>query len=82
MNAAKLERSERLRRTYYVLLSGPKTTQELQELTGSMAVHSDVAELKANGIKVLPAKYIGKSSGGRKVYLYSLESSRQHSLSP
>jgi len=49
------------------------TSLELHELTGSMAIHSDIAEIRERGYPISPAKYVGKSAAGRKIYEYSWE---------
>lgn len=73
MHAATLERSPRLRRLRDVLAAHPDglTTMALVQWTGSCAVHSDVAELRANGIGVA-CEYLGTREG-RRVYRYRLE---------
>jgi hypothetical protein len=74
MHAADLSRSPRLRRVLDVLKAHPDsgmTTLELVHWTGSCAVHSDIAELRANGIKV-GCTYEG-TRNGRRVYRYRLE---------
>lgn len=71
MNCANVNRSQRLRSCLNHLLDGPKTSLELSIATGSVAPHTDVSELRANGIQV-NCKYVGKSALGRKVYEYSL----------
>ena len=69
--------SERLKRTWMYLLarqqngSGPATTAEIAARTGSQAVHSDIAGVRANGIPVT-CRYRGKSDNGAKVYEYAL----------
>ena len=73
MHAGKLSNSPRLRRLLDVLEAHPDglTTMELIHWTGSCAVHSDVAELRANGIKV-GCQY-ERTVNGRRVYRYRLE---------
>lgn len=73
MHAAKLSRSPRLRRLRDVLEAHPDglTTLALVQWTGSCAVHSDVAELRQNGVPVA-CEYQGKRDG-RRVYLYRIE---------
>lgn len=73
MHAAALERSPRLRRTLDVLRAHPDglTTMQLVNWTGSCAVHSDVSELRANGIGVA-CEYLGQRDG-RRIYRYRLE---------
>ena len=73
MNAAKLEKSSRLQAVLAFLRDRGErgaTTAELQAATGSMAIHSDVAEVRANGVEVSCA-YDG-TSNGRRVYRYRL----------
>lgn len=73
MHAAKLCRSPRLMRTLDVLRAHPDglTTLELVQWTGSCAVHSDVAEIRANGIGVA-CEYLG-TRDGRRIYRYRVE---------
>lgn len=73
MHAARLARSERLRHVLIVLKAHPHglTTAELAGWTGSNAVHSDVAELRQNGIAV-SCTYEG-TARGRRIYRYKLE---------
>ena len=73
MHAAKLSRSPRLQRTLDVLRAHPGgcTTLELVLLTGSCAAHSDVAEIRANGIPV-SCQY-ERTANGRRVYRYRVE---------
>lgn len=75
MHAARIENSKRLQRVLDALLrAGDKglTTLDLFMATGSMAVHSDVAELRANGYDVTCAM-AGKNSSGRRIYCYTLK---------
>lgn len=73
MHAASLSRSHRLQKTLDVIRAHPGgcTTYELVLLTGSCAVHSDVAELRANGIPVSCA--YERTANGRRVYRYRVE---------
>ena len=53
MHAGKVETSSRLRETFAALVAlRTPTTREIAVLTGSMAVHSDIAGLRANGIGI------------------------------
>jgi len=52
MNAGNLKTSNRLQKTLSVLKEGWHTTWEIGQATQSMAVHSDVAALRANGIVI------------------------------
>lgn len=73
MHAARLSESPRLRRTLDVLRAHPDglTTMALVQWTGSCAVHSDVAELRANGVNVA-CQYQGMRDG-RRIYRYRIE---------
>ena len=73
MHAANAERSRRLGRTLAHLRACPEglTTWQLIERTGSVAVHSDAAELRANGHDV-QCEYQGTTPEGRRVYRYRL----------
>lgn len=73
MHAARVDRSRRLGRTLAILRAHPAglTTAELQGWTGSVAIHSDCAELRANGYDVECA-YQGTTAEGRRVYRYRL----------
>ena len=52
MHAATLE-SGRLQKVYFALLSGPKTTWELIQITGCCAISSIISELRSNGIDII-----------------------------
>lgn len=73
MHAAKLSRSPRLKRLLSILRAHPEgmTTMALVQWTGSCAVHSDVAEIRANGVPVA-CEYQGMRDG-RRVFRYRLE---------
>lgn len=72
-HAARIEKSSRLQRTLAALADGKAhTTAEIAHLTGSMAVHTDVHELRRNGYDVA-CQYVGRSPTGRKVYAYRLK---------
>jgi hypothetical protein len=73
IHAGRIETSRRLQAVHRALLDGPKTSAELQRFTGGMAIHSDIAELRAQGIPVAPAKYLHKTTDGHKIYLYAME---------
>ena len=55
----------------WVTATGFATTAEIAARTGSQAVHSDIAGVRANGIPVT-CRYRGKSDNGAKVYEYAL----------
>jgi hypothetical protein len=74
MRAARLSRSPRLQAVLEILSERGRigaTTREIQLETGSVAVHSDVAELRANGLTVC-CSYDGLSERGRRVYRYAI----------
>ena len=73
MHAANADKSRRLCRTLAILRAHPDglTTMELISWTGSVAPHSDAAELRANGYNV-ECRYHGTTPEGRRVYRYRL----------
>lgn len=74
-HAAKIENSDRLKKLLRVLDSGEEfTTAELQTITNSMAIHSDVHELRQNGYKI-NCRYSKSKSlfFNRKVFCYKKE---------
>lgn len=73
MHAARLSRSPRLQRLLSILKAHPEgmTTLALVQWTGSCAVHSDCAELRANGIPIA-CEYQGLRDG-RRVFKYRIE---------
>lgn len=72
MHAANIMDSKRLQDCYAALRDGPKTTRQLINWTGSVAPHSDVAELRENQIDV-SCSFAGMNNG-RRVYVYQLGS--------
>jgi len=60
-------RKQRIKR----IMKGLKKCSELQEEAGSMAVHTDIHELRCNGYKIT-RHYIGRVNN-RSVYGYKLE---------
>lgn len=78
MRHAKLSTSRRLQAVLRALEVHPRglTTYELTLHTGGCAIHSDIAELRANGVQISCA-YQGKSAAGRRVYRYTLESPKR-----
>ena len=73
MNAAKLENSGRLQAVKSVLNDGKwHTTLDLMKHTHGCAIHSDIAELRANGVGV-ECQYYGTNDQGWRVYRYRLE---------
>ena len=67
MNNATMN-SDRLQRVYRALLTGPKTTRELIEMTGSCSISSIISELRACGIGVAKAEKVRQG-----VYRYHLK---------
>jgi hypothetical protein len=73
IHKADLKKSARLQLTMAALEDGePHSTAEISKVTGSMSTHTDISELRANGINIGPAKYLHKSENGRKIYTYQL----------
>ena len=71
MHAANLEHSPRLKRMLRALRGGWHSTMELCRAVDSCAVHSDVAELRANGIGIETFSHV--NSNGRRVWYYRIE---------
>ena len=73
MNHADLSKSQRLQTVARLLRDFPDglTTFGLASACGSVAIHSDVAELRANGLAV-ECQYEGQTAEGRRVYRYVL----------
>jgi DeoR/GlpR family transcriptional regulator of sugar metabolism len=71
-HAADIDKSARLKKLLEILADGFEySTAELQERTGSMAIHTDIHELRSNGYAV-KCRYVGKHDD-KKVYAYKLE---------
>lgn len=70
MNAGSPKTSRRLRATIKAIRNW-RTTLGISKITGSMAVHSDIAALRANGICV-KIKYIGMTTSKNRIYAYRL----------
>ncbi len=70
MHAGHIESSARLRHTASILTAGWHTTREISRQTGSMAVHSDIAGLRANGIPVESERI--KGAPGTCVFHYRI----------
>ena len=69
LHAARLDRSDRLRRVLQVLEDGQEhSTLDLVMLAGVCAVNSIVSELRANGIAISCRQ--DKTPGGARVWLY------------
>jgi hypothetical protein len=72
MNFASLKKSKRLQRTLAALgRSSWVSTAKIQALTGSMAVGTDISELRHNGKDII-CRYGGRTIAGAKIYLYRL----------
>jgi hypothetical protein len=72
-HAAKIENSDRLQKVKALLSQGGIfTTARIQTETGSMAVHTDVHELRVRGVPVSRAIYLGRNGEGRRVHGYKL----------
>jgi len=72
-HAARIESSPRLQRCLAALRrygATGATTYQLFDATGSMAVHSDVSELRANGLRV--DCWMDRAENGRRIYRYRL----------
>ena len=70
---AKLENSERLQSTLRVLKDfGWHTSEEIYQRTKSMAVHSDIHELRKNGLLIDQRYRKGLSPNGRRISEYRL----------
>lgn len=71
-HAANIANSDRLRKTLKALASGHQlTTRDIARQTGSMAVHTDIHELRENGFDILMS-YEPPPCGGRQVPHYQL----------
>ena len=74
IHAADITKSHRLRQYLDIMADGQwHSTRALQEKTGSMCTHTDIAELRANHQPVSSAKYLGKTETGARVFGYRLE---------
>lgn len=71
-HAARLSKSKRLQTVLGVLADGQwHTGAEIQQVSRSMATHSDIHEIRHNGIAVTH-RYNGKTSEGRWISQYRL----------
>ncbi len=71
---ARIENSDRLKLLLRALRETwccKKTTAYLKAETGSVAVHSDIHELRKNGYKI-ECKYSHTNTDDRKIYVYRL----------
>jgi hypothetical protein len=79
MHAAKADKSERLRQTLLAIRSWGKygaTGAQIQGHTGSMAVATDISELRQNGYNI-ECKYEGLSPYGRKIFRYTFKGKKE-----
>jgi len=71
-HAANLLTSRRLQTLRDALSDGTwHSCWSLQQKTGSMAVHSEIAELRANGLDVRQ-RYSGRTPSGRRISEYRI----------
>lgn len=71
MHYGKVETSPLLRKTLEILeQGGVRTTKTIQRVTGSQAVHSDIAALRMNNLNI-KTHYLGVKNGRRR-YGYEL----------
>ncbi len=75
MHAGKIESSGRLKATIAALWGGWRTTLEISKATGSLAVHSDIAGLRANGVQI-ETRYAGRTEFGNKIYAYRISDNK------
>jgi hypothetical protein len=80
MHAAKADKSERLSRTlHYIQTWGSlgATSAEIHAWTGSMAVATDISELRQNGYHI-DCKYDGINHDGRKIFRYTFKGKKEN----
>ncbi len=78
MHFCNADHSLRLKRTLKALLDAGEngiTSAALSQRTGSVAVATDVSELRKNGYHIY-CDYLYKTTAGRKVFCYQIESGR------
>ena len=79
MHNGRIENSDRLRRTLAFVRSWGATgapSAEIQGFTGSMAVATDISEIRRNGYDI-ECKYVGMTDKGRKVYNYTYRGKKE-----
>jgi hypothetical protein len=76
MHAGKIATSKRLQATLEAIKGGWRTTLDISHATGSMAVHSDIAALRAQGIRV-DARYAGMSPEPGKNRIWEYRATQQ-----
>jgi hypothetical protein len=80
MHAAKTDKSERLSRTLHFIRSWGKygaTSAQVQGFTGSMAVATDISELRQNGYNI-ECEYDGINHDGRKIFRYTFKGRKEN----
>jgi len=75
MHAGHLDTSQRLQNTLKAIKDWA-TTLEISRYTGSMAVHSDIAALRAGGVKI-SSKYVGRTAFGNRTWAYRMETKKR-----
>jgi len=70
MNAGSIYTSRRLQATLAAIRGGWASTREISTRTGSMAVHSDIAGLRDNGLEV--ETRWSHDANGRRIHEYRL----------
>jgi len=74
MHNANADKSKRLQVLLRILRSNSRygiSTINIQHLTQSMAVATDVSELRQNGYEVR-CSYVGKTPNGRRIFKYRI----------
>lgn len=80
MHNANVDRSERLAQTLRIIKSQKglgATTQEIASWTGSVAVATDVSELRQNGYEI-DCLFHHTTAEGRKVFLYYFRGKKEN----
>lgn len=77
MHAGKLATSKRLQATLKVISGHWWTTRAISKATGSMAVHSDIAALRAQGVNV-ESRYVGLTEEGNRTWAYRAPSNERN----
>ena len=70
MHFANITKSERLKKVLDILADRKEhSTIELAKATDSVAIHSDISEIRANGFPI-ERRYAGKNDNGRQINYY------------
>ncbi|MFA5321935.1 MAG: hypothetical protein WC373_04620 [Smithella sp.] len=72
MHAGRIKTSKRLQATLRAIRYYWRSTKDISRITGSMAVRSDVAALRAQGINVR-SLYCGMSETGSRIWKYRVQ---------